>query len=220
MKAFTDQLATFWSELEPGNRLQLVGALVVTVLVLIGVGIWSASPNWVPVTDVLGEREAREAAFALREEKIDFQRDEQDRIVVDRTNEAAALAALKAVGVHKAMIDASNLPPGTGPKVTDWALLRQREGDIARMIAEQDGIAGAMVNIVPERDDPIVLSEAEPARAAVVLSTLPGHVVGPQQVRSIVNTVVGSVDSLLADRVMVSDDTGRLLTRDFGGGDD
>ena len=48
MKAFTDQLIAFWEELDGGNRVQLVGAILVTVLVLIGVGIWWA------LTDLLG----------------------------------------------------------------------------------------------------------------------------------------------------------------------
>ncbi|MGB0767770.1 MAG: DUF481 domain-containing protein, partial [Phycisphaeraceae bacterium] len=44
-----------------------------------------------------------------------------------------------------------DLKLGLTPRAQEWAFLRAREGDIARMLASMDGISGAQVSIVPAK---------------------------------------------------------------------
>lgn len=220
MKAFTDQLLAFWTELDASRRFQLVMTLVVTLVVLIGVGIWSAQPHWVAVTDVVSPKEAQAAAAALHQESIRFKRDEAGRLMVDRADEGAASAALRTVGLTKSMRDAEQIPMGMSPDAMQWAFLRTKEGDLAAAINKIDGVISSQVNIVEMADDAIVASEVEPARASVVVEMMPGKTLSTDQVRSITNTVAGAVAGMTADRVMVIDDNGALLTKELGGGTD
>ncbi len=220
MKAFTDQLLAFWTELDPSRRLQLVVAVVATLAVLVGVGIWSAQPDWVTVTDIVTAAEANEAAAVLGEEGIDFKLSETDQVLVQRRDEAVARGALQSVGLLKKMGDIDQLPMGTSPQAMRWALLREREGNLAYAISRIVGVRDAQVNIVEKNDDAIVAAEVEPARASVVVRMMPGRRLSDDKVRGITNTVAAAVDGLTTDRVMVVDDHGTLLTREFGAGSD
>ena len=220
MKAFTDQLLAFWTELDAARRLQLVVSLVVTLAILVGVGIWSAQPQYVAVTDIVSPKEAQSAAAALHQEGVPFRRDDAGRITVERRHEGAASNALRSVGLMKSMRDAEQIPMGMSPDAMRWAFLRAKEGDLASAVTTIDGVVGAQVNLVAMEEDAIVASEVEPARASVVVETMPGKTLSSEKVRSIVNIVAGGVAGLPAERVMVVDDNGTLLTREFGGGSD
>lgn len=220
MKAFTDQLLAFWSELDESRRFQLVVALVATLGVLIAVGVWSSQPSWVVVTDIVSPKEAQAAAAALHQEAISFKRDEAGRILVDRPDEGAASAALRTVGLTKSMLDAEQIPMGMSPDAMQWAFLRTKEGDLANAINQIDGVLSTQVNLVEMDDDAIIASEVEPARASVVVETMPGMTLSSDKVRAITNMVTAAVAGMTADRVMVVDDNGTLLTREFGGGSD
>jgi flagellar M-ring protein FliF len=66
----------------------------------------------------------------------------------------------------------------------------------------------------------VFIRDREPAKASVVLTLLPGRVLGEGQVSAIVHMVSGSVPELAAEDVTVVNQDGRLLSAEISSGND
>lgn len=209
MKAFTDKMMAFWSELDPRRRAQLGVALVVTLAILIGVGVWSSSPSWTPVLEGRSYEELLDGAAALEQAEVRF-RIKDGALQVPAPQLGSAQAAMNATGQQPGLDDVEALPVGLTPGAQSWAFLRAREGDLAQAVNSIQGVAASRVHLVPSRE-PLFRGEEEPARASVFVRLRPGRMLEPSQVRAITNLVSGAVEGLTSDRVAVIDDKGTLL---------
>ncbi len=96
--------------------------------------------------------------------------------------------------------------------------LRALEGELARTIASIDGVDSARVHLVlPERQ--LFARETEQPSASIVLK-LRRDPLTPGQVRAIRNLVASATPGLIAQRVTIVDETGRLLAAASDGADD
>ncbi|TVP50492.1 MAG: flagellar basal body M-ring protein FliF [Halomonas sp.] len=88
---------------------------------------------------------------------------------------------------------------------------RGLEGELARSIRSLGPVEGVRVHLSMAKPS-VFIRDREPAKASVVLTLLPGRVLGEGQVSAIVHMVSGSVPELAAEDVTVVNQDGRLLS--------
>gem|GEM_PF-140756 len=92
---------------------------------------------------------------------------------------------------------------------------RAMQGELSRTIAAIEVVENARVHVaMPDRS--LFTSQDDPPSASVALRMRPGRVMTQAQVRGIVHLVSSSVEGLAADRVVVVDDTGKVLSAGEG----
>ena len=210
MNRYLDQLRAFYTGLDDRQRRMLFVASAVALMAIVAVGAWSTH---VPYQTLLTGRDyddVLKAAGALDEAEIPYQVTDDGALSVPRAQLGRASAAVAAVDVLPGLQDVAELKLGLTPQAQQWAFIRAKEGDIARMLASIDDVSAAQVSIVP-REESLYFGEERPASAAVFLKLTPGAEMGPGQVRAIINLVAGAVDGLDSTGVTVADDRGTLL---------
>ncbi|GEN27958.1 flagellar M-ring protein [Halovibrio variabilis] len=96
---------------------------------------------------------------------------------------------------------------------------RGLEGELARSIESLGPVEGVRVHLSMAKPS-VFIRDREQAKASVVLTLLPGRVLGQGQVSAIVHMVSGSVPELAAEDVTVVNQDGRLLSAETGNGGD
>ncbi|RUR41388.1 flagellar basal-body MS-ring/collar protein FliF [Vreelandella populi] len=96
---------------------------------------------------------------------------------------------------------------------------RGLEGELARSIESLGPVERVRVHLSLAKPS-VFIRDREPAKASVVLTLLPGRVLGDGQVSAIVHMVSSSVPELAAENVTVVDQNGRLLSADTTKGND
>ncbi|WP_081192133.1 flagellar basal-body MS-ring/collar protein FliF [Halomonas sp. BC1] len=96
---------------------------------------------------------------------------------------------------------------------------RGLEGELARSIESLGPVERVRVHISMAKPS-VFIRDREPAKASVVLTLLPGRVLGEGQVSAIVHMVSSSVPELSTENVTVVDQNGRLLTANSQQGND
>ena len=92
--------------------------------------------------------------------------------------------------------------------------LRALSGELTRTIKSISGVEDARVHIVlPEPS--VLVSQRQPATAAVLVQTRPMYELSPGTVKAIINLVARSVQNLNPQDVTVVDSSGRLLSQDY-----
>lgn len=216
-----NQLTNLWAwhgALERAQRIQLYAGLAVALLAIVLTTSWL---SWTPYRPLLSGRaydEVLDAAAALQPAEIPYRIEDNGTLLVPVSRLGEARAALGARDGLPALGDVAELRLGLTPKAQDWAFLRAREGDIARMINGIDGVAGSRVNITP-RVEALFADEEEPARASVFVKQRPGRKVGTSQVQAIINMVASAVEGLEPQHVSVVNERGQMLSEAaFAGG--
>jgi len=157
-----NQLKRFHSELEPGRRNALYGALALAVMSVVAVGMWSSSVSWQPLMQGAPYDQILEAAAALDEADVQYKIDDQARLMVPVADLGKARAAVASSEVLPGLADVAELKLGLTPHAQAWAFLRAKQGDLARMINNIHGVSSSFVHVVPRRDS-LFLDEQEPA---------------------------------------------------------
>ncbi len=96
---------------------------------------------------------------------------------------------------------------------------RGLEGELARSIESLGPVESVRVHLSLAKPS-VFIRDREPAKASVVLTLLPGRVLGEGQVSAIVHMVSSSVPELAIEDVTVVDQNGRLLTANSAQGGD
>ncbi|MDR5898736.1 flagellar basal-body MS-ring/collar protein FliF [Halomonas vilamensis] len=96
---------------------------------------------------------------------------------------------------------------------------RGLEGELAQSIESLGPVENVRVHLSMAKPS-VFIRDRESAKASVVLTLLPGRVLGQGQVSAIVHMVSSSVPELAAADVSVVNQDGRLLSADTGGNND
>lgn len=96
---------------------------------------------------------------------------------------------------------------------------RGLEGELAHSITSLGPVENVRVHLSMAKPS-VFIRDRESAKASVVLTLLPGRVLGQGQVSAIVHMVSSSVPELAAEDVSVVNQDGRLLSADTGGNND
>ncbi len=111
----------------------------------------------------------------------------------------------------------SSLPLGASRAVEGERLRGAREMDLARTIEQIDAVQKARVHLAMEQPSVFLRDRSQPA-ASVMLTLQGGRSLSDAQVGAIQHLVASSVPGLSPDAVSIVDQSGRLLSRDGGGG--
>lgn len=200
-----------------GRRVALLGGLVLVAALMIGVGMWASEPAWVVLNDNITFGEAAELTEALTKAGVRNKLGpDGSRVLVAKEDYPKARVSLAKAGLPRSG------PPGWDlfDKQNQWGisdqaqrimLQRALEGELTRTIAATNGVQSADVHLtIPE---PTALRRNDrPAKAAVQLRMRPGMTLAPGAVQGIIATVSNAVDQLPPGNVVVTDETGRLLS--------
>ncbi|MGP8289882.1 flagellar basal-body MS-ring/collar protein FliF [Vreelandella zhanjiangensis] len=96
---------------------------------------------------------------------------------------------------------------------------RGLEGELARSMESLGPVERVRVHLSLAKPS-VFIRDREPAKASVILTMLPGRVLGEGQVSAIVHMVSSSVPELAAQDVTIVDQNGRLLSADTTRGSD
>jgi flagellar M-ring protein FliF len=108
---------------------------------------------------------------------------------------------------------------GASRAVEGARLQEAKEMDLARTIEAIDAVASAKVHVAADQPSVFLRDDQKP-RASVMLTLRAGRTLSDGQVQAVVHLVASSVSGLSPDEVSVVDQTGRLLNRSGGQGDD
>lgn len=203
----------------PGMR-QILALFGVALAVAAGVTIfmWSQKPAMQALYSGLSDRDGAEIVEALRAAAIPFEQDS-----------ASGAILVEAGKVHEARMQLAGqgLPRGSGGGIE---LINQEQGigvsqfmetaryqhaletELGRTISQMQPVRSARVHLaIPKRS--AFARKGQEASASVLISLYPGRRLENGQVDAIVHLVASSIPDLLASKVSVVDEAGRLLSR-------
>jgi flagellar M-ring protein FliF len=223
IRAFLNQLQTFWASLSNAKRVALVlGTAAALAFVLLVAALGSRVQYSYLFTD-LSTEDAASIAKKLDELKVPYQLEAEGtaiRVPNEKVHslrlELAQGGLPRGGGVGFEIFDQSKL--GATEFEQNINLRRALEGELARSIGTIDGVLSARVHLVlPERR--LFSAKKESASASVVLKLRNNHDFGRREVAGIVHLVAAAVPGLGQDRVSVVSTDGVTLHRPSVDGD-
>lgn len=210
---FVRQLSATWNQAGAAQRAALSAAGILLLVAVVGVGIWSARPQYVDLQTGLSPTERSKLIAALEAGGIEYKLSLSGSTV--KVSQKNLNAAMLAAGD---LVDPSTSPlPGIsssvfdGPGHLEYELHKNLERSLEKTIIGYQGVANANVHIGKPAASPFV-SQQRDTTASVVLAMDRNATFSARQVAAIVATVSKAVDGLRPENVSVSDTHGRLLS--------
>lgn len=202
------------------RRALIAGVGVAAVAAILLVARWATAPTWVPVYTGLPIESVAAITERLEAEAIPFRLGGNGTdLMVSSTDLARARVAL-AAGDGLPMAGRPGLELFDQPAwgMTDFTqrinYRRALEGELERTIREMRGVEAVKVSIAMEEGTGFRRS-GQPSEASVVLKLRSGSTPSNEMVNGISHLVASSVDGVEAERVMVLDDSGSLLSNPY-----
>ena len=218
MKPFAQSLLALWRELGLNQRVSLGVAALVVLGGLASLVLWSRRPDYQLLYGRLGEKDTSAIISSLQAQGIPH-----------RTGGGGAIY-VPSDQVHRLRMDLAGkgLPTGDGVGfeifdkgqfgLSDFVqrtnYTRALQGELARTIAQLDGVAHARVMIV-QPENRLLLTEQGVKPTASVFVELSSNRMELEAVNSIRHLVANAVQGLGADDVAVVDHKGRVLSSDL-----
>lgn len=196
--------------------LGLLAVVGVAIAGLWGLVAWGTSPTWVPLFRDLPVESIAEYTRLLDDAGI------RNRLAMGGTEvqvEEDEVAQAR-VALARAGVEPAGKPGWTIFDQPSWGMTeftqrinyrRALEGELARSIAQMQGIASADV-LLGMRETPSLRSGSTPVEASVMLTLRSGARPGQELVEAITFLLARSVDGLSSDHVSVVDNSGRVLS--------
>ncbi|HUE96654.1 MAG TPA: flagellar basal-body MS-ring/collar protein FliF, partial [Longimicrobiaceae bacterium] len=201
------------------RRAALVGVAIAAVVIILALARWATAPAWVPVYSDLQLEDVGRITERLDEEAIPYRLEGSGTALhVASTDLARARVALAREGMPQAGRPGLEIFDQPAWGMTDFTqrvnYRRALEGELERTIGKMRGVEAVKVHVAMEEATGFRRS-GQPSEASVVLRLRSGMSPGPDMVQGIAHLVASSVDGVAADRVMVLDDSGRLLSEPY-----
>ncbi len=226
-KQLIAQLTALWRRLSLQQKIITASLIGFTFLGLTTLMVWSqATPKasgggYHTLYSDLEVEEAAAITEQLQKSNIKYKvENEGHTILVEKnrlyeTRMALARKGLpKSHGVGYEIFDKTNL--GMTDFVQKVNLRRALEGELQRTIEGLEEVKAVRVHIViPEQS--IFTDNQQPAKASIVVRTLPGRELSKEQIRGIGFLVSSSVEGLKPENISIVDYGGKLLSNPFAG---
>ena len=201
------QLKDVWNQSGAVQRAALSTAALLLGAAVIGVGIWSARPQYVMVASDLTPREAAELASRLDAKSIPYKVSFSGSAIQVRQSryKDARMAGGDLVtggGGAPAPIGVSILDD---PSLNGHRMQRRLEESLARTVMQFDSVEAATVHIGKPAASPFAMNQEE-VTASVVIRMRSNAAFGSRQAAAIVATVAQGVEGLMPENVTVSGD--------------
>jgi flagellar M-ring protein FliF len=211
LKNISEQLQLAWRQASVPSRVIFIGSALLCLALIIGVGVWSSRPQYVPLENSLDPARAANIVSALDaqgiENKLDFS---GSTVLVPHADFAKARSAAGehlTVGVGGYDADAPSFMDD--PTKSRDRLLRRLEQQLARSITTLHTVDKATVHIAKAESTPF-LREQSPTTASVVIDVREGVLFPREEAMAIVAIVTGGVEGLAQENVTVADTKGRI----------
>ncbi|MDI6895088.1 MAG: flagellar basal-body MS-ring/collar protein FliF [Bacillota bacterium] len=205
----------WWRGLLPGARTML-GLGVVAAVLGGALMMFLSQPRFVPLYTGLDISDAAGITQKLSEQGVPYRLQDDGRTVLVPDQQVyQARLNLAAQGLPRqgtVGFEILDKPPlGATEADRRLAYLRALQGELARTIAQVEGVEQVRVHVVvPEPQ--LFAAQERPVTAAVFLKLRPGAELNGEQVGGIVHLVTHSVEGLRPDGVSVVDQLGRVLS--------
>ncbi len=219
MKNFIQSLLDLWKQFGVNQRVSLVVAAVAVLGGLLGVVLWSQRPDYQLLYARMGEKDAASVIGYLQTQNIAHQVSAGGTAVQVPSNlvyklrmDLAAKGLPSGEGVGYEIFDKGQF--GLSDFVQRTNYLRALQGELARTIAQLQGVRSARVMIV-QPENRLLLTEQGVKPTASVFVDVGGGRLETEQVNSIRHLVANAVQGLQPDQVAVVDNRGHVLSEEL-----
>lgn len=206
-------------QIPPAAR-QVISLVALAAAVAAGVALvlWTNSPAMTPLYAGLAERDSAEVVALLDGADIPYRIDATTgSVMVPRSRRYDVRMQMAAAGLPRgAGFGIEEIPErssfGSSPFMENALYTRAIESELSRTIATMQPVDTARVHLAMSRQSVFVSQQREPS-ASVMLTLFPGRRMEDAQVQAVVHFVASAVPELSTERVTITDQAGRLLTR-------
>jgi len=209
------QLKASWAHFSVAQRFKLVVTGLALAGGILGLTMWSARPEYVPIYSKLSQAEIGEIVLELKERSVSYRLADKGTTV---------LVPAKQVYELRLELAAQGLPrQETGAEIfgkanlgmTDFAqrvnYRRALQSELAHTITQLEPVEWARVQIVTH-EPALFVRDEKPATASAVLKLRPGHALRPSQIVGITYLISASVKGLDPQHVTITDNYGNPLS--------
>ncbi len=204
-----------FNELPASRKMGLAAALAASIALIVGLFLWSSTPDYRVLFSNLSEKDAGSVTATLQQLNVPYKTEAGGTLLVpgdqvyDLRFKLAAQGLPKGGGVGFELMDTPRL--GMTQFQEQLAFQRGLEGELARTIMSLAPVESARVHLAIPKPSVFIRDKQAPS-ASVLVNLHPGRALDPGQVQSIVHIVASSVPELSPNNVTVVDQTGNLFT--------
>ena len=194
------------------RQIGLMVGLAASVALGVVLVLWSQDPDKRPLGN-MDPATTFEVVSYLEQNDIAFEIGPNGGVMVDQNQYQRVQMALASQGISDSLTGDSILQNDSGfgvsQQLENARLVRSKEKNLAATIIKFSGISHAEVHLAIPKQTVFVTDHRKPS-ASVLLNLSSSRPIDDQQTRAIVDLVAGSVPSLTADRITITDQYGRL----------
>ena len=211
------QLLKVFNKFTLQQKVMFGGALIVSVIIFGTIFIFLNEPSYSTLYSNLSETDAGKVISYLNTQKISYElADNGTTIKVPKDKLYEVRFSLAEKGIPNSGVAGYELfdenTMGMSEFMQSLNYKRALEGELSRIIMQQDGIEAARVLIVLPKKS-LFKEEEEPPKASVVVKLSGGKSFSSGNITAIVNLVSASIEGLAPENVTLVDTKGRLLTK-------
>ncbi len=212
---YLDTLRSRLNALPPGRKFALAVGLAAAIALIVGLALWSRTPEYRVLFSNLSERDGGAVIAALQQMNVTYRTEAGGAILVpadqvyDLRFRLAGQGLPRGGAVGFELMDTSKL--GMTQFQEQVAYQRALEGELARTIQSLGPVDSARVHLAIPKPSVFVRSQQQPS-ASVLVNLFPGRSLDAAQVNAIVHLVSSSVPGLNPANVTVVDQSGNLLS--------
>lgn len=204
------------AQLSGQKKLGLMLAAAASIALLVGIAIWSKSPDYRVLYTSINEQDGGAIINALQQMNVPYQFSEGNgTILVPGTQVHEVRLRLASQGLPKGGISGfellENQKFGSSQFLEQVNYQRALEGELARSIQSLSAVQSARIHLAIAKPTVFVRERQQPS-VSVLLNLYPGRVLTSEQVSAIVHLVSSSIPSLPVKNVTVVDQNGNLLS--------
>lgn len=211
-----------FNELPANRKLGLAAAVAASIALIVGLFLWSSSPDYKVLFSNLAEKDAGAVTARLQQLNVPYQTEAGGTLLVPADQVYDLRFKLASEGLPKGGAVGYELMDGARLGMTQFqeqvAYQRGLEGELGRTVQSLAPVESARVHLAIPKPS-VFIREKQMPSASVLVNLHPGRALEPAQVQSIVHLVSSSVPELPPKNVTVVDQAGNLLTgrQDAGG---
>jgi flagellar M-ring protein FliF len=209
-----------FNELPASRKMGLAAALAASIALIVGLLLWSSTPEYKVLFSNLSEKDAGTITTSLQQMNAPYKTEAGGTLLVpadqvyDLRFKLAAQGLPKGGAVGFEVMDSPSL--GMTQFQEQVAFQRGMEGELARTVQALSPVESARVHLAIPKPSVFIRDKQQPS-ASVLVNLHPGRALDPGQVQSIVHLVSSSVPELSPNNVTVVDQAGNLLTNKADG---
>ena len=214
LRGGANRAAKTFAAFTPGQKAVSILAVVALVVGALAFTRWAARPTYATLYSGLAPADASAIVDELNGAGTPYELPNATTILVPKDAVYDTRLALAGKSLPAGDTSGYSILDKQGITTSEFqqqiGLQRAMEGELKETIESIEGVQAARVQLAVPKQDVFADEDGKPT-ASVLVTTLPGRDLSPQQVQAIVHLVDQGVPELEPDQVTVADATGKLL---------